>query len=132
VNHEQRAWEQASITLPAAGRWAPSIRIREEQRWQPGWADNSHRLRVMGRFVRPISSDNRWSIAAWDESMITFDDTEGGPARGFDQNRAFGGLLRRFSPHASLEFGYMWVATNAPVGPRTDFHVPFVWLNLNY
>jgi hypothetical protein len=132
VNHEQRAWQQASITLPAAKRWMPAIRIREEQRWQPGWADNSHRLRLMSRFVRPIRTDNRWFIAAWDEAITTFDRTAGGPARGFDQNRLYGGLLHRLSPQASLEFGYLWVATNRPVGPRSDSHVPFVWLNLTY
>jgi hypothetical protein len=132
VTHEQRAWQQASITLPAAKRWAPSIRLRQEQRWQSGWADNSHRLRMMGRVVRPMTASGQWSLAAWNESMVTLDDTSGGPAQGFDQNRAFGGLLRRFSPHASLEFGYMWVTNNVPVGPRTNFHVPFVWLNLTY
>ena len=97
VSHEQRAWQQASITLPAAYGWTPAIRLRQEQRWQSGWADNSHRLRAMARFVRPVTTDKRWSIATWNESMVTFDDTRGGPARGFDQNRLFGGVLRRLT-----------------------------------
>lgn len=132
VAHEQRLWQQASITLPAVRKWAPAIRLRQEQRWQDGWADNSHRLRVMGRFVRPLTADDRWALAVWDESMITLDATAGGPPQGFDQNRAFGGLLYRFSTHESLEVGGMWVATRVPGSARRDAYVPFVWLNLTY
>lgn len=132
VAHEQRAWEQASITLPAARGWAPAIRIRQEQRWQQGWADGSHRLRAMARVVKPVTADNRWSFAGWDEAMITFDETAGGPIRGFDQNRVFGGLLYRLTRRETLEFGYMWVATRNAAGPVSHAFVPFVWLNMTY
>lgn len=131
VRHEHRAWQQASITLPAAGRWAPSIRLRNEQRFLEGWADNSHRLRTMIRGVRPLG-DGTWSAVAWDEWMVNFDRTAGGPGRGFDQNRVFGGALRRLNPKAGLEFGYLLQTPATPNGPAQLNHVGLVWLNLAY
>jgi hypothetical protein len=130
VTHEHRIWQQLSAVFPDRARWVPSIRVRLEQRFQDGWADASHRLRTMGRFVRPVAADRRWSLAAWDELMVTLDGTEGGPSQGYDQNRLFGGLLRQFSPAVGLEFGYMWQTTNPPASPATHAHVAFVWLNL--
>lgn len=132
VTHEQRLWEQASITLPARRAWTPSLRIRQEQRWQDGWADSSHRLRTMARVVRPLRTNGPWSVALWDEAMFTLDRTTGGPTRGFDQNRLFGGVLYRFTPRESLEAGGMWVHTRVATGPDTTAWVPFVWLNLTY
>src|SRR6478609_9656307 len=32
VTHEQRTWEQLNATLPKLGKWAPSMRFRQEQR----------------------------------------------------------------------------------------------------
>ncbi len=132
VSHEQRLWQQASIAWPSVKKWTPSLRLRQEQRWQHGWADNSHRLRIMGRVVQPLTSDGRWAVATWNEAMVNFDATAGGPARGFDQNRLFGGLLYRFAKRESLEFGGMWVATRVPGSRRNDSYLPFVWLNLAY
>lgn len=132
VTHEQRAWEQASITLPNVGGWAPSLRLRQEQRWQEGWADNSHRFRGMVRMVYPLTDDGRWSFASYNEAMVTLDETPRGPARGFDQNRLFGGLLYRFTRRESLEFGTIWVHTRVRGGPDLTAHAPFVWLNLVY
>jgi Protein of unknown function (DUF2490) len=130
VTHERRIWEQLSVTLPAASRWTPSVRVRLEQRFQDGWADNSHRLRMMGRAVRPLNERRSWSLVGWDEVFVTFDDTEGGPWRGLDQNRLFGGVLRQFNPKVGLELGYLWTTSQAPDKDRTHAHVAFVWLNL--
>jgi hypothetical protein len=130
VTHEQRIWEQLSATLPAAARWTPSIRVRLEQRFQDGWADSSHRLRLMGRAVRPLDAGARWSLAAWDEILVSLDETAAGPAQGVDQNRLFAGVLRQFSAKVGLEFGYLWVTSEAPASPRMHAHNAFVWLNL--
>jgi hypothetical protein len=130
VTHEQRVWEQLSATMPEAANWTPSLRIRLEQRFQEGWSDASHRLRLMGRGVRPIDGERRWSIVAWDEALLTLDDTSAGPWQGVDQNRLFGGVLRQFSPQAGLEVGYMWVTSDPPAGLRTHSHNLSVWLNL--
>jgi hypothetical protein len=130
VTHEQRIWQQLSATFPDAGRFTPSMRLRLEQRFQDGWADNSHRLRMMGRAVRPLNDQRSWSLVGWNELFVTLDDTEAGPWQGVDQNRLFGGVLRQFNPMVGLELGYMWTTSEAPDKDRTHAHVAFVWLNL--
>jgi hypothetical protein len=130
VTHEHRIWEQLSATFPPVATWTPSLRLRFEQRFQDGWADSSHRVRIMGRGVRPFDARGRWSFAGWDEFMLTMDDTVSGPAQGVDQNRLFAGILRQFSPKVGLETGYLWVVTNPATGPLTHAHNLFVWLNL--
>jgi hypothetical protein len=131
--HEQRIWEQLSATFPAVGAWTPSMRIRQEQRFLDSWGDVSHRLRMMGRAVRPVDAEKLWSIVAWNEVLITLDETENGPAQGVDQNRLFAGVLRKLSNHAGLESGYLW-RTSDPAGPvaRRHDHVLFAWLNLTF
>lgn len=131
VKHEQRAWEQVSVALPAAGRWTNSLRWRQEQRWQPNWDGTSHRVRLMARTVRPLGG-SRWSAVLWDEAMVTLSATGEGPPKGFDQNRLFGGVSRRVSPHAAVDAGYMWFAVRQPSGQRSDGHVSLVSLNLTY
>jgi hypothetical protein len=132
VQHEHRIWQQASVTLPTVERWAPSLRFRLEQRFQGEWADSSHRARMMARGVRPISGDGGWSIVGYDELFLTVDETAPGPLQGYDQNRLFGGLLRRLNAHASLEFGYMWINTEQASTPNLNAHTPFLWLNLSF
>ncbi len=130
TTHEHRIWQQFSSTFPELGGWMPALRIRVEQRFQDSWADASHRARMMGRFVRPLDAQRRWSLVAWNELFVTFDETASGPAQGYDQNRAFAGVLRQFSPKAGLELGYLWQTADPPGLPRQDAHVAFVWLNL--
>ncbi|HTV02259.1 MAG TPA: DUF2490 domain-containing protein, partial [Luteitalea sp.] len=129
VAHEQRTWQQLSVNLPAAGRWTPSIRLRPEQRFLDGWADSSHRFRAMVRAVRPIGA-SAWSIAASNEYFQTLDRTASGPGRGFDQNRVFGGFIRRFSPASTVEAGYLWqLVPRTSAAPRRHNHTAFVWFN---
>lgn len=130
VTNEHRIWEQLSATFPTVSSWTPSLRLRIEQRFQDGWADSSHRIRAMGRGVRPIAAWPGWSLVGWDEVMVTVDETSGGPWEGADQNRLFGGLLKQFNPKVGLEFGYLWVTTQPPGNPRSHAHNAFVWLNL--
>ena len=125
---EQRLWEQASITLPGAGKWAPSLRLRQEQRFLAEWGDASHRFRALGRVVRPLGASG-WSLALWDEYMITLDDTLDGPRQGFDQNRVFAGVLRKLTTQVSLEGGYLWqlLPSNASRGVRHG-HTALIWV----
>lgn len=129
VTHEQRLWEQVSLTLPRVSRVAPSLRWRQEQRWQNGWDGTSHRTRLMLRAARPVRGGD-WSAVVWDEAMVTWNATGRGPVRGFDQNRLFGGVSRRFSPHVTLEGGYLWFALRTAPGSRVDSHVALITANL--
>lgn len=127
--HEQRLWQQLSATFPRTGKWTPSIRIRPEQRFLEQWGDVSYRLRLMGRLVRPIGT-SRWSVVGWNEYMVNFDDTVGGPQRGFDQNRVFAGAVRTLTGEVSLEAGYLWqLLPQTASQPRRHNHTIFAWLN---
>lgn len=130
VAHEHRLWQQLSVPLRKAAGISPSLRFRLEQRWQNNWADMSSRLRIMGRAVRPVTADKRWSAVVSNELMVTFDETNPGPWQGVDQNRLFLGTLRQFSKQAGLEFGYIWVTLDPPTAPRFNQHVAFAMLNL--
>lgn len=128
VTHEQRLWEQLSATLPKVGKWAPSLRLRQEQRFSGPWGDSSHRFRALGRMVHPIGA-SPWSFALWDEYFVTLDETPNGPRQGFDQNRVYLTTLRKIAPAVTLEFGYMWqhVAATAP-RPERNGHTLFTSL----
>jgi hypothetical protein len=127
VFHEQRIWEQVSSTFPKVGKWAPSIRLRQEQRFLEQWGDTSHRFRALGRLVRPIGA-SPWSVAVWDEWFYTLDETVGGPRQGYDQNRFFVTVLRKMSPSVTLEGGYLWqnVPGTATKAERQG-HTLFTW-----
>ena len=131
VKHEQRAWQQLLLTPPVTRGWTTSFRWRQEQRWQRDWDGTSHRIRLMARAAHSIGS-SRWLAVGWDEAMVTLSATGEGPPKGFDQNRLFGGVSRRVSPHAAVDAGYMWFAVRQPSGQRSDGHVSLVSLNLTY
>ena len=127
--HEQRSWQQLSLTLPAVGKWRPSLRLRPEQRFLDAWADRSHRVRAMARAVRPVGV-TRWSFAWSNEYFVTLDGTADGPARGFDQNRVFGGMTYRISRASTVEGGYLWqLLPGTASAARRHNHTMFVWFN---
>lgn len=130
VVHEHRAWQQVSLTAPSVAGWVPSLRLRLEQRTQPGWDGLSHRVRALSRLVRPVTPDRRWSAVAWHEGFLTVDRTPGGPGRGIDQHRVFGGLLRQLTPALGVEAGYLWRTARRPGAPRTQMHGAFLWFNV--
>ena len=130
--HEQRLWQQLSVALPSVGDWSPSLRLRIEQRFVEQWANSSHRVRALSRFARPLDGEGRWSIALWNEVFVTLDDTQAGPADGFDRNRLFGGVRRQVTPSIDLEMGYLWQAARPRVGPHQHAHAAFVWLDLGF
>lgn len=128
--HEQRLWQQASVALPDAAGWTPSLRFRLEQRFAARWSGTSHRARALARVARPLDAERRWSLVAWDELFVTLDDTTLGPARGIDRNRLFGGARRQLTESAAFEAGYLWQAARPRSGRRQDVHAAFVWLDL--
>jgi hypothetical protein len=133
TTHEQRLWQQLSLTLPRAGRWASSGRIRLEQRWWgQSWDGVAHRLRLMARTQRPLGDGSPWHLALYDEAMITLDTTTPSPFRGYDRNRLFGGLGRRLSPTFTAEFGYMWENSTIHGPLQRNEHVALLVLNVSW
>lgn len=132
TRHEQRVWQQMSLALPSAKGWTPSARIRLEQRWLDPWANNSHRLRLLIRAQRPLGTNTPWSLAFYDEAMITLDPTERGPARGYDRNRAYAAIGRRLSAAVGVELGYIWEnSTIKGPGQRND-HITIGVMNIAF
>lgn len=129
VRHEQRLWQQLLTTLPGLGGWAPSVRLRLEQRWLEPWDGVSHRVRVLTRAQRTIGAARRWGVFAYDEAMVTLDHTMRGPSRGYDRNRLSAGVVRRLSPVVSTDMGYIWENAVTADGRRND-HVFIAVINL--
>jgi hypothetical protein len=129
TRQEKRIWEQLSLDLPAAGRWAMTGRIRVEQRWLDTWDDSSHRVRLMLRTQRPLGA-SPWMLALYDETMVTLDVTGSGPRRGYDRNRAYAGLMRRVSPLLTAEFGYIWENSTIFGPSQRNDHIAIGVLNL--
>lgn len=130
TTHEQRSWQQLSLTGPRAGRWAPSARIRLEQRWWDPWDGAVHRLRLMARAQRPLGEGSPWHMAVYDEAMVTLDTTTPGPFRGYDRNRLFGGVGRRLSPLLTTEFGYLWENSTIRGPMQRNEHIASIVLNV--
>ena len=123
VRHEQRIWQQLSIAGPVLGAWTTSGRVRLEQRWLEPWDGASHRLRLMARTQKPLVAGSAWGVWAYDELMLTLDDTTRGPASGFDRNRVAAGLSRRLSPVVSFDAGYLWERGVFGAGGRRNDHI---------
>jgi hypothetical protein len=130
--HEQRLWQQLSLAFPSAAGWTPSARVRLEQRWLDPWVGTSHRLRLMMRAQRPVAAAGPWSIAFYNETMLTLDDTSLGPGRGFDRNRLYGGMVRRLSSLFSAELGYVWEHATFPCPLQRNDHVALGVININF
>lgn len=130
VRHEQRIWQQFSVVGPALGGWSTSGRLRVEQRWLEPWDGASHRVRMLARAQRPVGATKRWGVWAYDELMVTLDDTPRGPASGFDRNRLAGGVSRRLAPIVSVDAGYLWERGVFGAGRRND-HIAIGVLNLS-
>jgi Protein of unknown function (DUF2490) len=130
VRHEQRLWQQLSLAGPALGAWSTSGRLRVEQRWLDPWEGASHRVRMLARAQRPVGVTRQWGVWAYDELMLTLDDTPRGPSSGYDRNRLAGGLSRRVSPVVSIDAGYVWERAVFGAGRRHD-HIALGVVNLS-
>lgn len=129
TRHEQRIWQQLLAAPPPVSGWTPSIRFRMEQRWLAPWNGVAHRLRLLTRAQRTLGTARRWGVFAYDEVMVTLDRTPRGPSRGYDRNRLSAGVVRRFSPTASTDVGYIWENTAIVEGRRNE-HIFVAVLNL--
>jgi hypothetical protein len=86
----------------------------------------------MVRVQRPLGAASPWSFAAYDEVMLTIDDTAPGPARGFDRNRLYGALARRLNAAVGAELGYIWERSTLPGPPERNDHVIIGVLNIAF
>jgi hypothetical protein len=117
---EHRSWQQLLWTPNDRDTGlAAQVRGRLEQRFRPGEGEVGSRLRVLWRGQAPISRDldRTWIVVVWNELFLGLNETQWGQARGFDQNRAFGGVGWQAVPRRlRLEFGYMnkWAAREGP------------------
>ncbi len=132
TTHENRLWQQLSITLPRAGQWAPSARIRLEQRRLGQWGSTVHRLRLLARGQRQFHAGSPWHVAVYDEAMVTLDTTTPGPFRGYDRNRLFGGIGRRLNSTFTTEFGYIWENSTLRGPLQRNEHIASAVLNVSW
>jgi len=87
---------------------------------------------VTARAQRPLAPSGQWSLALYNETMVTLDDTVLGPARGFDRNRLYGGVVRRLAPALSAELGYVWENSTLAGPPQRNDHVALGVLNIAF
>lgn len=105
---EHQSYEQVLFTLPRLGKWVPTLRLREDQRYLAEWGDASHRIRESFRMTRPLPGKPAWTLVVYEESFVNLDDTVRGPARGLDQVRLYSGIQHPITKDLAVEFGYMW------------------------
>lgn len=107
---ELRLWQQVMF-VDRLGPVQLMWRGRMEQRAFEGGVEPALRARVMLRGVVDLPVAD-WAIVAFDEAFVGV----AGPASrlGFDQNRAFVGVMHRVVPWMSIEGGYLWVQVGDP------------------
>lgn len=106
--YEHQAYEQVVFTLPRLGRWAPQVRVREDQRYLAQWGEVAHRMREQFRITRPLPGGPGWTLVLHQELFYNWDHTRLGPSPGIDQHRLFVGLQHPLTRDLGIEAGYMW------------------------
>ena len=105
--NETRLWQQLMLT-DKLGPLSLLGRARLEERAFEGAPDPALRARAMLRAVYTLPTEDRaWGIVAFDELFVGLLGPEG--RTGFDQNRAFLGVLHKMTPWLSVEGGYLYV-----------------------
>jgi hypothetical protein len=110
--NETRVFQQLML-VDKLGPVALMLRARLEQRTFENAPELALRARAMLRAVYTLPIGNGdWGVVAFDEPFVGLL----GPAQrvGFDQNRAFVGVLHKLTPWASVEGGYLWVYLRQP------------------
>ncbi len=103
---ENTLWQQFTYTAKLS-KVSLQSRTRLEQRDLETGDDLGHRIRQLVRVTRPLMSDPKLSLIAWNELFVNFNDTDWGARSGFDQNRLFLGMGYSFSPKFRMEAGYL-------------------------
>ena len=72
--------------------------------------------------MRPITPDGRYALVGYDEIQIHLNGTLRYD-RGFDQNRAFGGISRTVTQKVRIEIGYLNQYLHSVIGPDRLNHI---------
>ena len=99
-----------------------ALRTRLEQRWAEANDGLAWRVRQQVRYVRPFSPGSHYSLVATEEFIAHVNDTSRYD-RGFDQNRAFGGISRTVNAKVRVEAGYLNQYQHSLVGPDRLNHI---------
>ena len=113
---EQYVWSGRSLGGSLA------LRTRLEQRWAETNSGLAWRIRQQVRYVRPFSPGSHYSLVATEEFIAHLNDTSRYD-RGFDQNRAFGGISRSINAKMRLEAGYLNQYQHSLMGPDRLNHI---------
>lgn len=111
---ETRLWQQLMLSGSLGPQLQGLLRLRLEERAFENAPELSWRARLMlrGVYTPPLGGNTTWALVAFDEYFHGVAGVEG--KLGFDQNRAFAGVLHRFTPWASVEAGYLNVYSRLP------------------
>ncbi|MFN2376884.1 MAG: DUF2490 domain-containing protein, partial [Candidatus Binatia bacterium] len=94
---------------------------RLEQRWDDRGGDEGWRLRQFVRYAYRFEG-TRWSLVAFDEVFVAFNDTDWGADAGFDQNRLFLGAAFHFTDIIRVEGGYLNQFIERPAADNRSNH----------
>jgi len=131
--NERRIWQQLSLNDKFSFGTASS-RTRLEERLVPSLGDDtSLRLRQMFKIWVPLTAAPAYSLVASDEYFLNLNNSDWGPRRGFDQNRAFIGMGYDFDKEIKAEIGYMNQYINRPrTSINRNDHILSINFYLNY
>ncbi len=122
---EQRLWEQ--LQVETKGDWGTlTNRTRLEQRFIEGADETAWRLRHQVKALVPLRADSPWALALSDEVYFHLNSASASIESGFDQNRAFLGLSRKWAPDFRIEGGYLLNSVNKAAGAEDRVNHVFV------
>ena len=119
---EFRAWQQYQ-RIDRSPKVIILNRTRLEQRFKDGETDMGLRIRHMLRAQIPAGEESQWSVVLFDELFLGLNENASQKTRGFDQNRAFGGLRYDLENKAFVEFGILNQITGDEV-----YNIPLITL----
>jgi len=94
----------------------PSFKIFSRSRLEERIIDHADgtavRARTLLRGDFPLPGASDWAIVVYDEIFVNLNTVGHGPEAGFDQNRFFLGMNRRFTDQVNMDLGYQMQAQN--------------------
>jgi hypothetical protein len=106
---ENRIYQQVNYTHKFSN-FKFFSRTRLEERWIEHADGTAVRFRQMLRLDYPLPIAPNWSLVSYDEIFVHLNTvgaiTGKGPAAGFDQNRFFLGVNKKFNQYFNMDFGY--------------------------